>query len=729
MRHLLVIFLVLLVSVDGYGQRKKVGLVLSGGGAKGVAHIGALKVLHEAGIPIDYIAGTSMGSIVGGLYAIGYDAHRLDSMVRTQDWAFLLSDKVYRYNLPFSEKERDEKYLISFPLSVNSRLKLPSGFISGQNIYNLFSELTIGYHDTISFLKMPIPFSCVASNLADGSAVVLNNGNLPLAMRASMAIPGVFTAVKMDSLVLVDGGIANNFPTNVARDMGAEIIIGIDVTSGLKDVDQLNSVMDVFDQLTTFMGRSMYEKNIKLANLYIKPNIVPYSAASFSTNAIDTLIQRGEDAARAMWDDIMKLKAEIGLDTAAADSPKINNPLIKTDSIAIGLIQIDGIDVHDEKWIRTQIGLKEFSVITMSDLHRAIATLYGTGAFAFISFELIGDGVYTLALKMQEKPMGSINFGFRFDTKEMAAILLNTSLSHKNLRGSSISLTGRLSQNPYVRIDYSIGSTFLRRIGLTYMFRYNNIDTYERGDKTDNVEYAYHLGELSFSDIYIRNYKFTLGLRYEYFDYNSFLYASDLSHLNVRPEGYFSYYVAAHYESLDKKYYPEKGVSIRGDYSLYTDNMWQYKKGTPFSAIALNVFAPIKITRRVFVIPAVYGRVLMGNNVPYAYLNRMGGEVAGRYVSQQLPFVGIQNMEFFNNSIVAVRADLRYRLGAKHYISLIGNYAKCDDNFFDLLGADDIWGGGAKYSYNSIVGPIDLTISYSNWDENLGAYFSLGYFF
>ena len=181
--------LALLMAVAADAQRKKVGLVLSGGGAKGVAHIGVLKVLEEAGIPIDCIVGTSMGSIVGGLYAIGYDACAMDTLVRCQDWPFLLSDKVYRYNLPFSEKESTEKYLLSVPIRKKGGISLPSGFISGQNIYNLFSDLTIGYHDSLDFSTLPIPFACVASNLVDGKDVILDKGYLPLCLRASMAIP------------------------------------------------------------------------------------------------------------------------------------------------------------------------------------------------------------------------------------------------------------------------------------------------------------------------------------------------------------------------------------------------------------------------------------------------------------------------------------------------------------------------------------------------------------
>ena len=381
------ILLILLVLCElSFGERKKVGIVLSGGGAKGVAHIGVLKVLEEAGIPIDYIAGTSMGAIVGGLYAVGYDARTLDSLVRIQDWSFLLSDRVYRYDLPFSEKETNEKYLLSIPFGEGRKIKVPAGFISGQNIYNLFSELTIGYHDSLSFQQLPIPFACVSANMVDGKEVVMDCGKLPLAMRASMAIPGVFAPVIQDSMVLVDGGISNNFPADVVKAMGAEIVIGVDLSTGLKDMEGLNNMMGMIDQLTSFMGMPSYTRNLKLVDLYMNPGLKGYTAASFNREAIDTMIARGERVARSKWDEIMKLKEEIGLAPGENASPRIANRFLATDSLAIGEISIEGVRQKDEKWIQRQMGLREYSVISTKDLHRAIGVLYGTGAFERVSY-------------------------------------------------------------------------------------------------------------------------------------------------------------------------------------------------------------------------------------------------------------------------------------------------------------------------------------------------------
>ena len=212
MKKYLSLLLICLLAWPGMaGERKKVAVVLGGGGAKGVAHIGVLKVLEEVGIPIDIVAGTSMGAIVGGLYAIGYSPDEIKRMVELQDWDMLLSDKVKRSHLLFPEKEKAERYIVSLPFGLEKKDRVIDGVVKG-----LFSDLTIGYHDSADFNSFLIPFACVAVDMVSGKDYVFHKGSLPLAMRASMAIPAVFTPVRLDSMVLVDGGLNNNYPVDVA---------------------------------------------------------------------------------------------------------------------------------------------------------------------------------------------------------------------------------------------------------------------------------------------------------------------------------------------------------------------------------------------------------------------------------------------------------------------------------------------------------------------------------
>lgn len=197
------LLLFLFIISPAEAERKKVAVVLGGGRAKGVLHIGVLKVLEEAGIPVDYVVGTSMGAIVGGLYAIGYSPAEIDSMVSRQDWTMLLSDRIKRSSQTFPEKENSERYILSLPVGKNKKDRLQGGVIKGQNLQNLFANLTTGYHDSVDFNSFHKPFAAVAVDVVSGQDYVFRQGSLPVAMRASMAIPAVFTPVRLDSMVLI----------------------------------------------------------------------------------------------------------------------------------------------------------------------------------------------------------------------------------------------------------------------------------------------------------------------------------------------------------------------------------------------------------------------------------------------------------------------------------------------------------------------------------------------
>lgn len=727
-KRILLGLLLLLLGYTLSAERKKVGVVLSGGGAKGVAHIGVLKALDEAGIPVDYVVGTSMGSIIGGLYAIGYSPGQLDSLVRVQDWEYILSNRTKRNKLVFSQKDNREKYLLSIPLFQDKFIKIPAAMISGQNIFNLLTELTIGYHDSISFHDLPIPFACMAANLVNGEEVVLDKGNLAAAMRASMAIPGVFNPVYQGDMVLVDGGIANNFPVDLVKKMGADIVIGVDVTADLRTGEHLNSTLNVINQMTSFLGIRKYNENVKLPDLYIKPDIVPYSAASFEKAAIDTLIRRGEEAARHSWDKLLLLKKEIGLADTLQKQAEADHVYEASDSVYIRHILIEGLPAEDEGWVYRKIGLPQYSFVCIRDLYAKVSGLYGTGVFSYVNYRLSGDGRNDLTFILKKKSSNTLNFGFRFDSEVMAAVLLNMNFSPKKLSLYQMSVTGRLSMNPYIRIDNTLGKILQRQVMASYMYKYNDLYLYHKGKKRDNLTFSYHMGELNFSDIYVKNLKFQLGVRYEYFHINSQLSAEIEERVDVSSDGFFSYFVLAHYESMDKKYYPTRGVLFEGEYSLYTTNGLKHEGSSPFSALYLNFRSAISLNRRMTLLPSVYGRVLIGDHVPLPYLNYMGGTVYGRYFGQQLPFIGIDNLETFEHALLVAALRCRYRI-SKHYMTLALNYAKHENNFFDLLKGGDVWGGGVSYSYDSRIGPLEGWINLSNWDKKLGIVLSLGYHF
>ena len=236
-------------------EKLKVGLVLSGGGAKGLAHIGALKAIEEAGVHIDYIAGTSMGAIIGGLYASGYSAAELDSIVKKTNFNILIQDEIPRKSMTFYEKRNTERYALTLPFD-NFKLGFPSGLSKGQNIYNLMSGLTVHLDDETDFSKLPIPFFCVAADVETGEEVILDKGSLAKSVAASGAIPSLFSPVKIDGRLLIDGGVVNNYPIEELRRRGADVIIGVDVQDPLLNRKDLKGVFDIFTQVTWLRAES-----------------------------------------------------------------------------------------------------------------------------------------------------------------------------------------------------------------------------------------------------------------------------------------------------------------------------------------------------------------------------------------------------------------------------------------------------------------------------------------
>ena len=258
----------------------KVGLVLSGGGAKGFAHVSVLKKIEEAGIRIDYVAGTSMGAIIGGLYASGYSAKELDSVLHIHDLNSLVRDDLPREVSSFYQKENDGKYAISLPL-VKRKIELPSAVSKGQNAFNIFSQLSEHVHEVQDFSELTIPFFCIATDLETGAEVVLDKGFLPEAIRASGSFPGLLTPVKVNGQVLVDGGIVDNFPVEKMKEKGVDYIIGVNVSGGLKDIENLNSLPEILMQIAGFQMYEKWEDKINLCDLYIRPELTEFTTFSF----------------------------------------------------------------------------------------------------------------------------------------------------------------------------------------------------------------------------------------------------------------------------------------------------------------------------------------------------------------------------------------------------------------------------------------------------------------
>ncbi len=381
-KYLLVtILLLFLINPLTAIQRPKVGLVLSGGGAMGFAHIGTLKLLDSLHIPVDVISGTSMGGIAGALYAVGYTGKEIEEIARRVDWQKTFTDRPPRYKLPYFQKQDAEKY--QFELGIKDFLPIgPGGAIVGQNIMLLFSELVFDYADVFDFDSLPIPFRCVAVDLITGNEVVLKNGSLAKAMRSTMAVPSIFSPVEWGDSLLVDGGLTNNLPVNVARDMGADIIIASVVGNPNKERQEIRSTIDVLSQSFNILRDKTMYKNMEDADILIDTKLYGLGPADFVNKKVVMIIQAGEAAALAMSDSLLALKKRYYLEYT--DYSKEYE--LPDSSAYISEVTINGNVVIPEVAIREIVRVQENRIFSADSMDYYIKKLKATGDFSWVRY-------------------------------------------------------------------------------------------------------------------------------------------------------------------------------------------------------------------------------------------------------------------------------------------------------------------------------------------------------
>ncbi|MGR3993129.1 patatin-like phospholipase family protein [Pseudomonas sp. 1121_17] len=407
--HRLLLCLMLLLTclpiTAAENTRPKVGLVLSGGAARGLAHIGVLKALEEQGVRVDAIAGTSMGAVIGGLYASGYSVEELEKLATTLDWQQALSDAPPRKDVPFRRKQDDRDFLVKQKLSFrdDGSLGLPLGVIQGQNLALLLESKLAHTADTRDFDKLPIPFRAVATDIASGEKVVFRRGHLPQVIRASMSIPAVFAPVEMDGRLLVDGGMVDNIPLDVAREMGVDLAIVVDIGTPLRDRKQLNTVVDVLNQSITLMTRRNSEE--QLANLHrddilIQPPLAAFGVTDFGRTA--EMIEAGYRATRALDARLATLRQAEG-DTllAIARSPRQRTPVITA-------IKVENDSKVSDDVIRYYVRQPIGEPLELERLQTDMGTLYGLDYFDGVQYRVVHKGDdNTLVIKASGKRGGT----------------------------------------------------------------------------------------------------------------------------------------------------------------------------------------------------------------------------------------------------------------------------------------------------------------------------------
>ena len=670
-----IISLIMLLAITGLvaqpvdnRNRKKVAVVLCGGGAMGTIHIGALKVLEEAGIPIDMVTGTSMGSIIGGMYAVGYDAADIETIVNSMDWGDILRDRLSMRNQTLAEREKQNIYLFDYRLFLDkSQDTLAGGFIRGINV-----EKTLRHYlrqpEDIDFKKLPRPFGCIATDLVTDSEVVLDHGSLPRSIRASMAVPGVFAPVRMDPYILVDGGTKNNFPADLARRMGADIVIGVRTDLGLND--KYYSTSDILERSVGADIHNRSDENDKYCDLIIRVPVRGYSAAHFYRSAIKELIRRGEEATRAQMDSIMILKRMAGV-------PDDYKP--------------------------------DYSIISLSDI----------------------DNTTAGKLVNEENAKNSIkaSVGLRYDNEELVAAQVGATYYFGNKLDKTLDLTLRLGKRTMGRLAWNMIPKPHRKIGLSYEIWHEDIDLYQGKHRSDAIKFIYQKANATLFSFDALNLNVDLGIAWEHYHHYDVLNSAYSVSEFLKNEYYFNYHARAQYNSEDHWYFTHTGMRAEALYAYYTDNFAQWKDHAGFSEVSARWRMTMPLTSTTHLQPMIYGRMLFGKDIPATAMNMLGGNRGGIYYAQQLPFSGFGHCHVMDKNVLVAGLKVQQRLFKEHYIMVKGHVAQQNNKLGDIFDGKPIWGAQIGYAYNSILGPLGGSLSWSNFTKQVSIYINLGFEF
>ncbi len=703
------------------GDRPKVGIVLSGGAAKGLAHIGVLKVIEEVGLPVDFIAGTSMGSVIGGLYAIGYDAEHLEQLALEQDWNKLLGDNIYRQDLSIEEKNEEDLFFISFPFG-ESGLSLPPGLISGQNIENTLNKLCAHVYHIRNFNNLNIPFLCVATDILTGKEVAIRSGYLPRAIRASISIPSIFEPTRFDDLLLVDGGVINNFPVDHMIRMGADIIIGINVGYQMPDSNKLDDLFKILEQTVFITSYEKDNNNKALCDILISPDLTGLNLSNFSM--ADTIIRRGEKAARSLMPVLQALADSLNEMYYFQSTKPSFEPL---DSLLVKEINIHGLNKVSTKLLTGKIRLDEDSKTTPEEIFNAINHAYSSLYFEKITYELedINDGSpekeVRLIINVRESKGGSVRVGMNYNTDFKSSIILNATFRNLLLDGSKLSVNFGLGENPRFLASYFKNNGWKPGFGLDLDIKNFDVFQFEGTRKVATLDYTDYSSRFYLQSIFSNSYSLGTGMEYER------VILKPIISETIEETQSTDFYNAYGFIQLDT--YNDISYPTRGSRFITLYKLVNNQSIAPVHFLTFRYDQAIGSGKRLTFIPSICGGISTADSSASIYHFYLGG-LNQFYRKGLIPFPGLEFMQVTNRNVAGAGINIQHNLWKNNYVTLCFRAASTSWDFYKLFEKNSgIYGLGLTFGNNSIIGPIEITFMGSNLHRDLFTYFNIGYWF
>ncbi|MBT8321118.1 MAG: patatin-like phospholipase family protein [Eudoraea sp.] len=746
--------LAFLVLSGSYGQSgaeqepPKVGVVLSGGGAKGMAHIGALKVIEEAGVKIDYIGGTSMGAIIGALYASGYSASELDSLFRNTDLANLIQDNYPRGSKSFYEKEDSERYALTLPFN-DFKITFPQGLSGGQNIYNELVGLLYHVRNIRDFDRLPIPFFCIATDIETGGEVVLDSGYLPEAIAASGSLPSLFEPIEVDGRILIDGGVLNNYPVEELKSRGAEIIIGVDVQHGLRDREELLSATEILLQINNFRTVGAMTGKADLTDIYIKPDIDQFSVIDFEYK--EAIIKEGEDAARLNQHALEELAVKQGA------RQKTHIPVPHLDSLVVNRLILEGNDNYTRGYIKGKLRFSLAERIAYSDLTQGIGNLAATGNFNTIRYKLkskgLGEDLLIKIGESQDKTL--IRVGAHYDDLYKSAAMINLTQKHVLMKDDVGSFDLILGDNIRYNLQYYIDKGLYWSFG--FNSRLNEFDwDIDYGVIQSNftvpddpninsidLEISDFTNQIYVQTVWQEEFAFILGLEHKLLKYSTTTLNEVLPEggLPLDPGGdtrtffeksnFYSSYGKLILDTYDDSYFPSRGLYFDGDFHLYlfssdfNDNFREFSIAKARMGAAFPLFKDLSLNLE------TEGGFKLGTS-PITSFDFVLGGFGNDLINNFIPFFGYDFLSLPGNSFVKAFARLDYEFSPKNHLLFAANFANVEDDIFrtgEWFTDPNYTGYALGYGWESFLGPVQVFYSWSPEISDGNFFFSVGYWF
>ncbi len=756
--------------------RPTVAVVLGGGGARGMAHLGVLRYLEEMGIPVDLVGGTSMGGLVSGLYSLGFGAEYLDSLVRAIDWTVMMSDKIpdsfqtykvrrnkerFALTVPFHYDDEDMRNRIMRQTRFNKNYEqsdtrsgdmsqemmakigmgLPDGFLFGYNVRNTLSSVTVGYQDSVAFDQLPVPFFCVATDMLSMNEKNWTAGSLVDAMRSTMAIPGYFRPVRIEGMVLVDGGTRNNFPVDIAKAMGADIVIGSEMPTP-RTLADLGGLANLIMQNITLMSVDICEANRKNTDILLQHELKGYTMLSFDSKSVDDIIAQGYAKAVENKEAFEKIAKRVGAAAGAPGAPAQERrqaiDLAKR-KVRVGEIRYEGVTEKESQYIISPALLPRDGMYGREEIEGILSALYGTKAFESVTYRVSGaEEPYTLIFDCQKGQTSEAGVGLHVDLDEAIYLGAHLGIGTRRLSGLRFVSELKIGQVSQLNLDLTYKPLAqLPVVGVTWKNSYRNF-SYRIDDDAQARTFskARYNGVNSRVEVYAEdahmvygNVRF--GAAYEMEPYENYL--DDQLHwegwdLKSR---WFSTFASLRYDTFNESYFPTRGYRLKLDtryvfdgYSIYLEDKGmeagEHYEGEvpPYSVGTAHASVALPLGRVVVLQPSVYfgWQTEQPGHMNFIHTLAAGGTLASRYIDNQIPFFGFSQGFFVCDSFAATaQMDVRFRLNHKNFLTVRGGVFQDKGELADLVKTPlSAYAFGAEFGQKTIVGPMKFGAQWCN---------------